>query len=241
MSAPCILITRAAPGAGETAQRLAAAGYESVVSPVIILRRLEDARLPDLRDIAGLVFTSANGVRFFAQATGQRELTAWCVGPATAQAARAAGFADVRNAMGNAHDLAALIKSQAGTRRARLVHVANAAAAGHLAATLRTAGFEVDFIALYEAVPANELTRQAREAFDAGTISAVLLHSAKGAQAFAGLARAGAIDLDHVHAVGVSHNALAPVAGLGWAGLASAAQPNESALIAALRQVLTPP
>lgn len=100
-----VIVTRAEPGAAETMARLAEAGYRAIAAPMLTLAPL-DVTLPDLSGVAHLVFTSANGVRFFASASGKRVAMAWCVGPSTAEAARAAGFAQVHEGRGDAVALA---------------------------------------------------------------------------------------------------------------------------------------
>lgn len=240
MSARRILVTRAQPGAQETAARLEAMGYEAMVSPAITLEALPDTPLPETSDLAGLVFTSANGVLHFCQRSKDRSLPAWCVGPATAQAARTAGFVEVRNAMGDADRLAAFIEANAAPEDGQLLHVANSAAAGQLAERLRQAGFTVAFAPLYTPSPARALSAQAAEALGRGHVCAVLFHSAKGAAAFAKLVSLAEFDLRGAHGIGVSQKALDPVTDLDWAGLTPAQFPNETALMAALQRVLTP-
>ena len=240
MSGPAVLVTRAQPGADETAHSLRELGYVAVVSPAIELLSCPDTPLPEPGGFAGLVFTSANGVRFLAERSPFRAITAWCVGPATAKAAMAAGFRDVRNAMGDAERLAACIAADAAPDDGPLLHVANSAAAGDLAGALRAAGFDVKFAALYRSAPATAFTPEALKALTSGDLDAVLFHSAKGAEAFSRLAVRAGIPLDKVEAVGVSQKALTPVAGLGWAGMTAADAPNETELLAALQRVLTP-
>ena len=132
MSGLPVIITRAEPGAGQTAQRVAALGLVPLVSPALSLQAEREVSLPAPETVAGLVFTSANGVRFYSEREPRRDLTAWCVGPSTAQAAREAGFTDVRESAGNARDLAAFIAASATPQDAPLLHVANAAASGVL-------------------------------------------------------------------------------------------------------------
>src|SRR5262245_38438369 len=86
-----IWITRAQPGADVTAERVRALGHEAVVAPLLAVRMIPDVSI-DLRGVAALAFTSANGVRAFADASGERGLKVFAVGAATASAARAAGF-----------------------------------------------------------------------------------------------------------------------------------------------------
>jgi uroporphyrinogen-III synthase len=95
--APRVWITRAEPGASATARRVEAAGLVPLVTPLLETADLADASpaLDALPPSAVLAFTSANGVRAFARLTPRRVLKVWCVGAATAGAARQAGFVDV--------------------------------------------------------------------------------------------------------------------------------------------------
>mgnify|MGYP001791446580 FL=1 len=104
-----ILVTRAEPGASETVGRLRDEGFTAIKTPVMHVMPDAAVTLPDLSDVSGLVFTSANGVRAFVDRSDERAKTAWCVGPATASAARYAGFLNVQESVGDARDLAAFI------------------------------------------------------------------------------------------------------------------------------------
>lgn len=226
-----VIITRAAPGNHETAARLAAAHIPYIEAPMLTLRPT-GADLPALGGVQGVLFTSANGVRAFCDVSARRDLTAWCVGPATLTAAQLAGFDACEHGDGNADDLAALIIAKADRQAGRLVHVANAAAAGQLAARLRGAGFGVDFAPLYEAVPAEVLPEAAGAALLQAAPCVILVHSAKGAAAFAGLV--DELDLARHIGVAVSDAAAVPLASSGLAHMACAARPNETALLEVL-------
>jgi len=232
-----VLVTRTWPGCDETARRLVREGFEPVVSPCLdIVSR--QASLPELDNVAGLVFTSANGVRAFCERSQQRDLVAWCVGPATAAEAQREGFGDVRNANGDAGELTAFIASRARPADGRLIHVANDAAAGELVKSLRTRGFDVEFAALYTTRPAKALLPGAVQALQDGTLSAVLLHSAKGAAGLASLLSDG--NISQITAVAISERAAAPIVALPWHQVSIAEAPNEDALIKALRMCQSP-
>ena len=231
-----ILVTRAQPGADETAEALRRRGHHPIVSPALTLAPVAPAPEFTLSGLQGLLFTSANGVRAFAERCDERALTAWCVGPATDAAAREAGFRDRRCAHGDATALAELVRTTGDPDAGALLHVANAAAAGRLAARLREAGFEVRFAPLYTPQPAQAFTPEAEAALKHGTLAGVLFHSTKGAAAFAALA--DAVDLSATHAVAVSEAAFAPVSGLAWRTRHIAEAPNEAALLAALETAL---
>lgn len=223
-----VIVTRAEPGTSETMARLQAAGYRAIASPMLDLARL-NVDLPDLSGIRHLVFTSANGVRFFAEATDARGAKAWCVGPSTAAAVREAGFADVHEGRGDAADLAAGMLAVLPKGTAGVLHVANEAAAGDLVATLRAGGIPADFLALYETRPADELSPEADAVLAAGP-ACVLIHSAKGAAAFAWAAGT----LDQAVIIAISEAAARPLQGREVAALHVAAAPNEDALLDAL-------
>ncbi len=168
-----------------------------------------DVALPDLPGVQHLVFTSANGVRFLAGASGLRSAKAWCVGPSTAEAAREAGFADVHEGAGDAVDLAADLLAGLPEGTGGVMHVANEAAAGDLVARLKAGGIPADFLALYETRPADELPPDVEAMLAAGP-ACVLVHSAKAAAAFAWAAGA----LDQAIIVAISEAAAARC----WAG-----------------------
>ncbi|KJS25625.1 MAG: hypothetical protein VR75_10080 [Hyphomonadaceae bacterium BRH_c29] len=223
-----VIVTRAEPGASETMARLKAMGLQGISSPMLELARL-DVALPDLSGIAHLVFTSANGVRFFAEASELRTAKAWCVGPSTAAAAREAGFADVHEGAGDAVDLAADILAALPEGTDGVLHVANEAAAGELVARLKAGGIPAGFLALYETRPADELSAEAEAALAAGP-ACVLIHSAKAAAAFAWAAGA----LDQTVLVAISEAAARPLQGREVGAVHIAEAPNEDALLAAL-------
>jgi uroporphyrinogen-III synthase len=224
-----VIVTRAQPGADETAAHLAELGYKAILSPML---KIADTGLDRaaLESVTELVFTSANGVRAFLTAgAGTEGFTAWCVGPATSAAAREAGFATIVEGDGDADDLARLILTARSELAGPLLHIANDAAAGNLVATLKAAGLDARFEAAYRT--------QAEPSFNADALSAlaqgpaiVLVHSAKGATA---LAASGA-PLERAGIVAISENAAAPLEARANAGLWIAARPNEAALMAAL-------
>ncbi|MEM9667946.1 MAG: uroporphyrinogen-III synthase [Pseudomonadota bacterium] len=231
LEAAPVIITRAEPGAIETQKRLELLGIPTILSPMIELVRTDES-LPDLSRFAGVLFTSANGVRFFSDLTDKRNLPAWCVGPATFEAAVQSGFEKRYNANGDGVALADYIIAGAAPDHGPLLHVANSAASGDVASRLREAGFEVVFAPIYEARPAKELSDKAARALSADAPVIVLIHSAKGAKAFESAIGRQNIALNLV--VAVSEKAALPLRDLNLMKVEIADTPNEDALIDAL-------
>jgi uroporphyrinogen-III synthase len=225
-----VWVTRAEPGASETAQRLIELGHEPLVAPLLIVSPLIDAS-PDLSDVGALAFTSANGVRAFAALSSRRDLRVFTVGEATAAAARQAGFADIHTGAGDVAALALEIVERRDTFQGAVLHASAAEPAGDLAGALEAAGISVRSAALYHTTVARSpspdlLTRLAGA-------EAVLLHSPKAARALSSLC-ATSLDLDSAHLLGLSPACLAPLADLAVASRLSAKAPNESDLLALL-------
>lgn len=237
MPAPSIpiIITRAEPGAAETAARLTAQDLTTIAAPMLTLKARPDIDLPSADDLDGLVFTSANGVRTYASRQVDRHLPAWCVGPATAAAANTNGFTDIRESAGNAKDLAAFIAQQSTPSARPLLHVANAAAAGDLRRDLEARGFRVAFAALYEMRPAMTLPDRVQSLIDANLPAILLVHSAKGAAAVAQCLAEVPVNWP---LVAISEQAAAPLAALGSMRTFIADAPNEDELMRALDTAL---
>lgn len=231
-----VIITRAQPGAAETAERLIELGLTPVLSPMLTLEAFTPEPDISLNGAAGLVFTSANGVRFFEQRSDRRDLTAWCVGPATEAAAIRAGFSKVRTANGDADTLFHFISEYGSSKDGHLVHVANAAAAGRLSERLRTVGFKIEFAPLYKTVPSSTLSDDALACINSGNVRAILIHSAKGAAATA----AAFVNIESADTalVAVSDAAAKPLTHINWKRLQIASAPNEEALLTALQSAI---
>ncbi len=81
------LITRPQPDADRFAALCSANDIEPMLAPLMSVEFRDDWETP--KDTGAFAFTSANGVRAFARARRIRTLPAFCVGEATAEAARA--------------------------------------------------------------------------------------------------------------------------------------------------------
>jgi uroporphyrinogen III methyltransferase/synthase len=200
-----VLVTRPAHQAADLAAALRAAGAEPVLLPLVAIAPLPDpapldAALGRLADWDALVFTSANAVRVFADRWRARRPRpaappAWCVGPATARAALAAGLAvrgDPEEA-GDASTLARVILEDApGAGRRFLVPCAEGMRA-ELAEGLRAAGARVDVLPIYRTVPAPVDAAALRGSLAGGDLDAIAFASPSALRALLGHLDAAAL------------------------------------------------
>ncbi len=224
-----VWVTRAEPGAARTADRLTALGFTPITAPLRTLAPLPGAldAAPAPAAVAALALTSPNGVEAFAPLIPRfRRHPVFAVGDATAEAARAAGFADVRSAAGDIHALARLIAAEAppGPQLAPRAREP----AGDLPALLPDR--PVQRLPVYAAF---ETHAPAPELFDA-----VMLHSPRAARALASdlprAASSGRI------AICISEAAAAPLRPFDLAEIRIAVAPDEPGMLSALGKPAAP-
>lgn len=220
-----IWITRAQPGADVTATRVRAMGHDAIVEPLLAVHLTPDA-VVDLKGVAALAFTSANGVRAFADLSGERALRVFAVGAATAQAARLAGFTAVLSADGDVDALAEGIAARRSELRGAVLHPGAAEPAGDLAGALETHGVEARRLILYETTPVALAEARAKAL---ARSDAVLLHSPRAAQVLAQLLKV--TPAPGLRALGLSKAVLRPLARTPLAARAAPTAPLESALL----------
>lgn len=237
------LITRPETDAAPVADALRARGIEPVLAPMLRIEPIAGAATELVGALAGVqavLFTSANGVRIYAEATSRRELPAYCVGEASAAAARIAGFRAVYSADGDVDDLAALVAARAAPGHGALLHAAGAETAGDLAATLGAEGFTVRRIVLYRAQPATALPPDVAAALECGKIDIGLFFSPRTALTFVRLAHAaGIVESGRaMTALALSPKVAAALDGIAWCAVVTAQAPNRRSLLAALDAML---
>jgi uroporphyrinogen-III synthase len=175
--------------------------------------------------VEAIVFTSPQAPRLAgAQAGAYRQHPVLTVGERTAQAAREAGFADVRAIGSDASGLFAAV------RRAGIGHVL------HLAGADRTQvdhhGVEVTVRTVYAANPVACLMPEAERACRSGAVDWVLLFSTRTAAHFASLFDRAGLARSSLNLAAIS-TAARDAAGPGWRQAIAAAAPDQAHLLAA--------
>ena len=220
-----IWITRTQPGADSTAERVRAMGHDAIIAPLLTVHRVDNVEI-NLRGVAALAFTSANGVRAFAEQCGERELRVFAVGAATAQAARAAGFRTVLSADGDVEALAEGIAARRSQMRGAVLHPGAAEPAGDLAGALEKHGVEARRAILYETGPVKLSDAEAEMLVRA---DAALLHSPRAAKVLAAVLKAH--PAPRLRALGLSKAVMRPLARTPLAAKAFPPFPLEAALL----------
>ncbi len=182
---PRILVTRPEPGASRTAARLAA-GFEPVVLPLTRIVSL-DFTLPD-GPFDAVVMTSAQALKAV-KLERILHLPVFAVGEKTAETARSAGFGHVLTAGGSVELIAALVRESAKPA-ARLLYPCGKVRRPELEAALGDAGFDLNAVETYDAVPVAYSKEVLAARLGQTPIDAVTLMSAQAAVLFSSLAAA---------------------------------------------------
>ena len=230
-----IAVTRPQADGERSAKALRAYGHDVLLAP---LMRVEPIAADLSGDWSAVVVTSANAPGAIADNPAReqvRTLKVFAVGARSADAARAAGFAQVEAAGGDVHDLVQLIAEQ-HRDATPLLYLAGEDRAADLVGDLARHRVAAAMRVVYRAVTA-PFPPALVAALRGGTLDAVLHYSKRSAENFVSGARAagvapGALALRHFC---ISTQAAAPLAEAGAANVLVTEHPGEASLIELLR------
>jgi len=231
-----LLVTRPEPDGERTAAKLRALGHTVMLAPLLRVEAV-DADLDGTWD--ALALTSVNALRAVADHSALQRLQpgpVYTVGGRTADAAFAAGFANVVSADGDLADLVRLMKTHLH-RGERVLYLAGEDRSGDLAAELAPAGIDVATRVVYRAGVASRFPPDVRDALAAGSIDGVLHFSRRTAVTYLACAATAGIAEE---AVAPAHYCLSrqvtePFIAAGARRVSVASEPTEAALIGLIR------
>jgi uroporphyrinogen III methyltransferase/synthase len=188
-----VLVTRAADQATEMIEALRAQGAEAVHFPMVRIAPVEDtgaldSALAELDAYDAVVFTSANAVRFFAEAANRSGLDPGalaprvaCIGAKTARAAALAGlpihFVPGAQGAGDAESFFEELASVIPPAGKRFLLPRSELGRELLPERLRTAGAQVDTVTVYRNLPPDDDRGALKRELVAGAIQTVIFTS----------------------------------------------------------------
>ena len=215
-----VWITRTRPAADESAIAWRAAGFEPMVSPLLEIQPIQDSA-PYIGDV--LIFTSKNGIDH----VERHDIPVVCVGDATADYARKAGYSDVVSVDGTSRDVTAWVTANY-KRPTAVCHVSGWHVRGTITEDLADAGYLATRAIVYRSRP--------RPIWPETPVSHLALYSPLAARVFADLARGGR--LSGLTAICISQATADALAGVELRSIIIAARPREDELIMAAKFAL---
>lgn len=214
-----VWLTRTRPAADESAQVWREAGFAPLVAPLLEVQPVtHDALAKD----AILIFTSKNAVEH-AACGGQRAI---CVGDATAEKARAAGYADVVSVDGTSADVTNWVKENLPKTQA-ICHVSGWHVRGNIIEDLNAAGYSAQRVIVYRSAPSPVWPEQ--------PFSSAVFYSPLAANTFTELAIDLCKDLTDLTAICISQATADELSGLALKSIVIANHPREDELIMAAK------
>ncbi|MGF6173239.1 uroporphyrinogen-III synthase [Ensifer sp. 4252] len=187
-----LLVTRPQPAAEATARRLEVMGHQPLLLPLARAEHLPQAVRKALEEPhAAIALTSAEAVRVLADLGADLEPhkaePCFCVGEATARAARDLGFISVYPAAGTGRSLAELIAATLSASQTPLLYLAGSPRSDGLEATLQQLRIVHVTVECYRMQPIAHPPGILARLTAAGQLDAVLLYSHDTARRFAAL------------------------------------------------------
>lgn len=232
-----VLITRPQPQAEEFAKELSAQGFHTIIAPVLQLFPLA-FEPPEMTGYDGLIFTSAAGVRIFAEKSGHRNIPVYVPGPQTAEAARSSGYKTVHDLKSGAEEIINIINGLTKNNQ-NFLYIRGRHVSVDLEGRLQASGRNCDSVNVYAMRPVQALPAPARRALESGAIDVIPFFSTRTAETFIQLVRKAGLEnsLDNIKALSISPAVLEYVRVLNWGEAYAAAHPNRDSLLKTLQDL----
>ena len=145
-----ILLTRPLEDCHEMILKFQSLGHEISHLPLINIEGLKYEPL-NYSEFKGVIFTSANAIKFLDIKNIDKKLKCFCVGNATEKKARSNGFQNVFAAEGNVNNLKELILQNFNSSEGKLLYVSGEIISSNLDRELVSNGFGIERVINYRA------------------------------------------------------------------------------------------
>ena len=147
-----ILLTRPLEDCHEIILKFQSLGHEISHMPLINVESKNYESL-NFSDFSGVIFTSANAIKFFNLRLIDKKIICFCVGSATEKKAKSVGFQNIFCADGNVNNLKELILSNFNSLDGKLLYVSGEIISNELDKELISEGYNVKRIINYTVKP----------------------------------------------------------------------------------------
>ena len=144
-----ILLTRPLEDCSEMILKFRSLGHQVSHLPLINVEPLKYEEIK-FSDYKGIIFTSANAIKFLDFKNIDKKLLCFCVGSATEKKARSVGFQNVISAEGNVNNLKELILQNFDPKDGKLIYVSGEIISFDLDQQLLKQGYSIQRIVNYK-------------------------------------------------------------------------------------------
>ena len=146
-----ILLTRPLEDSIEMISKFKSLGHQVSHLPLLSIDRMDHEQINSL-NFKGIIFTSANAVKFLDLKTIDKNLLCFCVGSATEKKARSFGFQNVIAAEGNVENLKELVLQNFNQKDGDLIYISGETVSMDLDQQLLKEGYNIKRVINYRTI-----------------------------------------------------------------------------------------
>ena len=154
-----ILFARSLEDSKDLILRFNELGHKVSYMPVIEIEKV-DHDLINFNDFKGLIFTSANSLKFINSKEVDKNIFCFCVGSATEKKALSLGFQNVISAEGNVRNLKEIILRNFNSNVGKILYLSGELISKDLDKELNLLGYDIKRIINYTAKPIREIDQK---------------------------------------------------------------------------------
>jgi len=154
-----ILFTRSLEDSKDLILRFNELGHKVSYMPVIQIKKV-DHDVINFNDFKGLIFTSANSLKFINSKEVDKNIFCFCVGSATEKKALSLGFQNVISAEGNVRNLKEIILRNFNSNVGKILYLSGELISKDLDKELNLLGYDIKRIINYTANPIREIDQK---------------------------------------------------------------------------------
>jgi len=233
-----VLLTRPLVSSEAMAAEVKKLGFEVLIEPMLSIEPVAfDLEQPERYQ--GLLLTSANAIACLEDDRLSKDMPVYTVGNQTAEAAKDQGWKNLISAKGAGADLVDLVKAHVDPGKGPLLHVRGVNTALPIHILLSEAGYNVDLLTVYRAVPASVLSETCRYALSSGQIEIIPFFSKRTAEAFLRLVDEHRLSeaLSSIKSLSISANVLECVRTYTWRQMEVSQSPDLPGMLAGLERL----
>ena len=146
-----ILLTRPLEDCTEMIIKFKSLGHQVSHIPLLTIDKVDYEQINFL-DLKGIIFTSANSIKYLDLKSIDKNLLCFCVGSATEKKARSVGFQNVIAAEGNVENLKELILQNFNQKDGNLIYISGETVSVDLDQQLLKEGYNIKRVINYKAI-----------------------------------------------------------------------------------------
>ena len=147
-----ILLTRPIEDCSEIISKFQSLGHQVSHLPLLSVNKVNYGEI-NFSDYKGIIFTSANAIKFLDIKKIEKKMLCFCVGSATEKKARSVGFQNVIAAGGNVENLKELILQNFDKKDGKLIYISGEIVSVNLDHQLEEEGYNIKRVINYRTSP----------------------------------------------------------------------------------------